>query len=229
MLCAVSRIGCILQSWITSGWQLHYGRTVPEFARRQGVEIDFEHRNVNSGISPEVASCIYRVAQEALWNVAKHSKAKKASVRVSATARFVRLVVRDNGIGFHPERVGAGQSLGLTSMEERSRLLNGKFSVVSSPGLGTTLTLPFRSRFHRNESRTSSSGRRSFAGRGRHPQASWESVELIGVVTDGLQLVEAVTKNEIDVVLLDISMPLLNGIDAARQVKKIHRVRSLSF
>ena len=112
-----------------------------EFARRQGIDIDFEHRNVNSGISPEVASCIYRVAQEALWNVTKHSKAKKASVRVSATGRFVRLVVRDNGIGFHPERVGAGQSLGLTSMEERSRLLNGKFSVVSSPGLGTTLKL----------------------------------------------------------------------------------------
>jgi PAS domain S-box-containing protein len=112
-----------------------------EFARRQDIEIDFEHRNVDSGISPHVASCIYRVAQEALWNVAKHSKAKKASVRVSATGRFVRLVVRDNGLGFHPERVGAGQSLGLTSMEERSRLLNGKFSVVSSPGLGTTLKL----------------------------------------------------------------------------------------
>jgi len=112
-----------------------------EFARRQDIEIDFVHRNVDSGISPEVASCIYRVAQEALWNVAKHSKAKKANVRVSATGRFVRLVVRDDGFGFDPERVEAGQSLGLTSMEERSRLLNGKFSVISAPGLGTTLKL----------------------------------------------------------------------------------------
>jgi DNA-binding NarL/FixJ family response regulator len=55
------------------------------------------------------------------------------------------------------------------------------------------------------------------------------SVELVGVVSDGRQLVEAVTKNEIDVVLLDISMPLLNGIDAARQVKKISPHTKLIF
>src|SRR5215218_4356295 len=55
------------------------------------------------------------------------------------------------------------------------------------------------------------------------------SVELVGVVSDGRQLVEAVSKNEVDVVLLDISMPLLNGIDAARQVKKISPRTKLIF
>ena len=112
-----------------------------EFAQRESIGIEFTHRGLDGRLSPEVASCVYRVAQEALRNVAKHSKANSASVRVSATHRFVRLIVRDNGVGFYPERVGAGHSLGLTSMEERSRLLNGKLHVASVRGRGTTLKL----------------------------------------------------------------------------------------
>jgi two-component system sensor histidine kinase DegS len=83
------------------------------------------------------------VAQEALRNVAKHSKAKTAYVAVAGTKRFVSLVVRDTGIGFVLARVAAGQSLGLTSMEERSRLLNGKLQIVSTPGQGTIVKLRF--------------------------------------------------------------------------------------
>jgi PAS domain S-box-containing protein len=70
-----------------------------EFARREGIHVEFEHRNVDGGLSPQVASSVYRVAQEALRNVAKHSKAKTAYVAVAGTKRFVSLVVRDTGIG----------------------------------------------------------------------------------------------------------------------------------
>jgi PAS domain S-box-containing protein len=114
-----------------------------EFARREGIHVEFEHRNVDGGLSPQVASSVYRVAQEALRNVAKHSKAKTAYVAVAGTKRFVSLVVRDTGIGFVLARVAAGQSLGLTSMEERSRLLNGKLQIVSTPGQGTIVKLRF--------------------------------------------------------------------------------------
>jgi signal transduction histidine kinase len=112
-----------------------------EFARREGIEIEFLHRNVDTHMSPQVASCVYRVAQEALRNVAKHSKAKKACVHVIGTKRFITLIVQDTGVGFDPNLVAAGQSLGLTSMEERTRLLRGSFQVVSAPGQGTTLKM----------------------------------------------------------------------------------------
>jgi signal transduction histidine kinase len=112
-----------------------------EFARREGIKIEFLHRNVDTGIAPQVASCVYRVAQEALRNVAKHSKAQLACVHVVGTNRFVNLVVKDLGKGFDPDGVGVGQSLGLTSMEERTRSLNGRFQVSSSPGRGTTVKM----------------------------------------------------------------------------------------
>jgi PAS domain S-box-containing protein len=112
-----------------------------DFSRREGIEVEFIHRNADLDVSPQVASCVYRVAQEALRNVAKHSKATRASVYLVQTDRFVNLVVRDMGVGFVPARIPAGHSLGLTSMEERSRLLNGKFQVVSAPGQGTVVKL----------------------------------------------------------------------------------------
>jgi PAS domain S-box-containing protein len=120
-----------------------------DFSRREGIRIDFVHRDMDGDVSPEIASSVYRVAQEALRNVAKHSKAERAYVHVLGTKRFISLTVRDTGIGFVPERVAAGHSLGLTSMEERSRLLNGEFKVTSAPGKGTTVKLRVSREGHR--------------------------------------------------------------------------------
>lgn len=112
-----------------------------DFSRREGIEIEFRRRNLDPRLSPQVASCVYRVAQEALRNVAKHSGAKHACVTIVGTDRYVNLTVRDSGIGFEPRAVAARRSLGLTSMMERSRLLNGVFRVESQPGQGTVVKL----------------------------------------------------------------------------------------
>lgn len=110
-----------------------------DFSRRENIRVDFVHRNVDRHVAPEVASCIYRVAQEGLRNVAKHSGAKQAWVSVIGTARYVNLTVRDAGVGFEANSITAHHSLGLTSMAERTRLINGVFRIISNAGKGTTL------------------------------------------------------------------------------------------
>jgi PAS domain S-box-containing protein len=112
-----------------------------EFSRREGIQVEFAHRNLGRHVAPDVASCIYRVAQEGLRNVAKHSGAKQAWVSVIGTSRHVNLTVRDAGAGFAAESITAHHSLGLTSMAERTRLINGRFQVASAPGKGTTVQI----------------------------------------------------------------------------------------
>src|SRR6056297_2221042 len=87
---------------------------------------------------------LYRITQEALQNIRKHSKATKISVRLIASSPHVLLRIQDNGQGFHPSQSlahahQAGTHLGLTSMEERAKMLNGEFSITSSSGRGTEI------------------------------------------------------------------------------------------
>ena len=85
---------------------------------------------------------LYRVAQEALTNIAKHSGARSAEVVLARKRGVVTLTVRDNGKGFYPENVSTadGSGLGLFGMRERLALVRGIVEVESSPGGGTTIT-----------------------------------------------------------------------------------------
>jgi PAS domain S-box-containing protein len=112
-----------------------------EFSSREDISVEFVHRNLEDPVSPEAASCVYRVAQEGLRNVAKHSGAKHAFVSVVGTGKYLNLLIRDSGAGFVPGLATVRRGLGLTSMTERSRLLNGTFRVTSTPGQGTVLQL----------------------------------------------------------------------------------------
>jgi PAS domain S-box-containing protein len=123
------------------GLAVALGSYCEEFSRREGIHVEFVHRNIGHRVSPEVASCVYRIAQEGLRNVAKHSGSKKASVSVIGTGRYINLMVRDTGVGFLPGSITAKRGLGLTSMTERSRLLNGTFRITAAPGEGTVLQL----------------------------------------------------------------------------------------
>jgi PAS domain S-box-containing protein len=92
-------------------------------------------------VSPAQASCLYRVLQEALVNVAKHSRAKNVAVNLSidAGAGRVRLTIKDSGVGFSVARVKGG--LGLLNMQERVSRVDGRFSIRTKPGEGTRLTI----------------------------------------------------------------------------------------
>ena len=109
-----------------------------EFAERQNVEVDF--RNELSTAPPvEVGLCLFRVLQEALNNALKYSGAARIEVRLTERSGEVHMTVSDFGTGFNVEAARQGKGLGLTSMEERVRLVHGSIAIESRPASGTTI------------------------------------------------------------------------------------------
>jgi PAS domain S-box-containing protein len=110
-----------------------------EFAEEQKVEIDFQTHDLPSPLPPNISLCLYRVLQEALHNSAKHSGVRYIEVRLWGMSGEIHLTVKDAGMGFDTEAARKGQGLGLISMEERLKLLNGTISIESQPKRGTTI------------------------------------------------------------------------------------------
>lgn len=90
---------------------------------------------------PPLELALYRIAQEALGNAARHSRASRITLQLSREEGAIALRVSDNGIGFDPHALSEGQRghLGLFSMEERANLAGGQLEVISAPGAGTTV------------------------------------------------------------------------------------------
>jgi PAS domain S-box-containing protein len=107
------------------------------FTQQQGIEVKLDLNGVGP-LPPDVALCLDRVAQEALRNIAKHSGAKSVELSLAMNNGDIEMRIADKGKGFSIEEVRGG-GLGLISMEERAKLLGGKFEVRSQPGVGTEL------------------------------------------------------------------------------------------
>ena len=101
-----------------------------EFSRLEGVEVNLSLPECDEKISREVGMCVYRVVQESLRNVAKHSGAKRADVTLSIDDAEVRLLVKDDGKGFNVVNA-RGEGLGMVSIEERVRLCQGDIQITS--------------------------------------------------------------------------------------------------
>lgn len=110
------------------------------FTKLGQVEVEFDASDVPDEIDDETAICLYRIAQEALRNVAKHSETNRARVSLGGEEGAVVLVVTDDGVGFDTSRM-RGVGLGLASMEERARLVRAECIVESRAGEGTTVTV----------------------------------------------------------------------------------------
>ncbi len=90
----------------------------------------------------ETQEVVYRVAQEALQNVAKHARARTVNLSLRSTDKFVRLRISDNGAGFDPEAAGRqARCFGLAGMRQRAELLGGRLMVRSAPGKGAAVVL----------------------------------------------------------------------------------------
>jgi signal transduction histidine kinase len=111
------------------------------FSRREGITAVYYPPGTQVTVAPEVALCVYRVAQEALRNVAKHAKVNEVSVSLAASASELRLRVEDKGIGFDGAATISQAGLGLSSMQERALLMGGQLTVASAPGQGTVAEL----------------------------------------------------------------------------------------
>jgi PAS domain S-box-containing protein len=116
-----------------------------EFGELQKVEIDFQSHDLPSPVPSDVSLCLYRVLQESLHNSAKHSGVGHLEVRLWGTSGQIHLTVRDSGVGFDSEAAKKSRGLGLISMQERVKLVNGTFSIESQPNRGTTVSarVPF--------------------------------------------------------------------------------------
>ena len=109
-----------------------------EFAERQKLEIDVRS-DVPSAVPLEVGVSLFRVLQEALNNAMKHSGVRRVEVHLREDSGEIHLVISDIGKGFDVEAAFLGKGLGLTSMRERVRLVNGTIAIDSKPNAGTTI------------------------------------------------------------------------------------------
>jgi PAS domain S-box-containing protein len=107
------------------------------FSTQEGVPVQFGSEGVPSSLPEGISLCLYRVAQESLRNIAKHAKAANVRIVLSRKQDGIGLRVEDTGDGFDVNEAKKKGGLGLISMEERVRLVNGKFSIQSKPGDGT--------------------------------------------------------------------------------------------
>jgi len=110
-----------------------------DFAARNDMQIDFYHESMPHKPPRDAALCLFRVAQEAIRNVQKHSGTRRALVQLDENSGSLRLRVSDHGSGFDPEANEPPQGLGLLSMEERLHSLGGELFVHSRPGGGTCI------------------------------------------------------------------------------------------
>ena len=121
-----------------SGLAATLQRHCADIERDHGLSVTFSIRDPVDSLNPDVALCLFRVAQEALSNAVRHAGARRISVELRTTTEGVELDIVDDGAGF-VLRERAGSGLGLRSIEERVRLTGGHVRVESQPGQGTKM------------------------------------------------------------------------------------------
>ena len=110
-----------------------------ELSKHHGLRIRFKHLDVSSSIPTKVALCIYRVVQESLGNVVKHSGAQEAQVTLTGLHGEINLRISDEGAGFDPETIKTKGGIGLIGIRERLLLIGGEVSIESQPSHGTRI------------------------------------------------------------------------------------------
>jgi signal transduction histidine kinase len=114
---------------------------IGEFSRFSGIPVAFASNDVPRQIPMEVGSCLYRVVQEALRNVAKYAPKASVDVVLSGNIRELALTIIDDGSGFESSAFRVTGGLGLISMQERVRLVQGRFSLATKPGHGVHISI----------------------------------------------------------------------------------------
>ncbi|HOC41562.1 MAG TPA: sensor histidine kinase [Thermoanaerobaculales bacterium] len=109
------------------------------FADSETIDVGVRIDELRAKPSPDAALCLYRIAQEALRNVARHARAERVEISLQMTNGGCQREVRDDGVGFDPARLRPGASLGHASMRERVRLVGGRLTIRNVPHRGTAV------------------------------------------------------------------------------------------
>ncbi len=130
---------------LTAGTRLEQAlaRYVDETRKHSMIDMDFQYSSLagQERLASPTEVTLYRIAQEAITNIVRHSNAEQASVVVLQGQDEITLIVEDDGCGFNISAVPSDTRLGLTGMRERATLLGGVFDLESTPGKGTTIRL----------------------------------------------------------------------------------------
>lgn len=215
-----------------------------QFGLRVEMEIDAPERFEGAPLRV----FLFRAVQELLFNIVKHAGVKIARVELSSTEDSLAIVISDRGKGFDPEnQTMSSKGIGLLSLKERASYVGGKMSIQSAPGQGSRfiLTVPFRlpqadaaqPATPTTPQASASPGASAVANDADVTRvlfaddhkvireglirlvAGQPSIKVVGEAANGMQAVEKARQLNPDVVVMDISMPLMDGVEATRWIK----------
>jgi len=112
-----------------------------EFQKRSGIECEVKLNQDDIKLDRDQSTALFRIFQEALTNIHRHSKAKQVRVKLSEQENSIRLEIADNGIGITEEQFAKANSFGLLGMRERMHILNGEIKIKCGQNGGTTITV----------------------------------------------------------------------------------------
>ncbi len=207
-----------------------------EMQEKQGLTVRVQGQAYAA--SYPIKAFLYRTAQELLFNTVKHAQVNEARVRVRQCGGYLGLTVSDGGRGFDPERLREAPGFGLLSIRERIELLGGRMKIRSAPGRGSTFlvvvpdgetTAPYDRAQNRAPSAPEHEGRLRLFLADDHQVvrqglialfSEEDTVEIVGEASNGREAVDLVHQLHPDVVVMDVSMPVMSGEEAARQIKQ---------
>jgi PAS domain S-box-containing protein len=224
--------------WLAQQIQTKHGLTVHLDARER-IEL----------ASGPLKSVLYKAVQEMLFNVIKHAHVQEATLRLRRRRGYVCVSVSDQGQGFNPQQPGHAGGFGLLSIRERVKLLGGRVKVRSAKGKGSTFLIVVPdSRPQATRARDlpveqavpgSATHEKLQTGSGAHilrvlladdhkivregiecMLIGKPDIEVVGQAGNGREAVDLAYKLEPDVVVMDVSMPVMSGDEATRQIKE---------
>jgi signal transduction histidine kinase len=112
-----------------------------DFTRRTGIRCSYRFSNHMPDLDRKHATTLFRICQEALTNILRHSMASQVVIAVKKTVDGIEMTIRDNGIGISGEKAGAPLSLGIVGIRERAHLLGGEVNIRGRKNKGTTISV----------------------------------------------------------------------------------------
>lgn len=188
-----------------------------EFGGADGLEVRFSTDGEIGTVPDGVALCLFRVAQEALHNVAKHAGARSATLVLSRSESGLVLTVADDGGGFEAAGLLRGAGLGLLNLEERVRFAGGTIEIRSDASRGTELRVAVPARELQPRPRVVIADDHQLVAQGLAGLLEG-SCEVVAVADNGEGLVESVQRLQPDLVITDLSMPGMGGVEAIRRL-----------
>ncbi len=214
-----------------------------EVQAKHGLMVHVQAAGEVHAESEAIKSLLYRAAQELLFNVVKHAQVKEVRVHVRQYGRCICLSVSDHGRGFDPQELGETAGFGLLSIRERVELLKGRMKIKSAQGQGSrfSIIVPAGEQVLASpplEEETTAVGGSDPHAEGRlrvvladdHEivrqglvslLSEEHTVEVVGEAANGREAVELADRLQPDVVVMDVSMPLIDGDAATREIKTL--------